>query len=112
MDGAHGARATAARSTGFVERIADRIGAHAEVKAVFGDPIERDGITVIPVAKVRWGFGGGAGPARSPVGPGRPGDESPFGDDPWDRRDRRIERREHGRVRIGRWRRVTADPIG
>ena len=46
---------------GFVARVADRIGAHATVKAVFGDPIERDGITVIPVAKVRWGFGGGAG---------------------------------------------------
>jgi uncharacterized spore protein YtfJ len=46
---------------GFVARMADHIGAHATVKAVFGDPIERDGITVIPVAKVRWGFGGGAG---------------------------------------------------
>lgn len=46
---------------GFVERMADRIGAKASVKAVFGEPIERDGLTVIPVAKVRWGFGGGAG---------------------------------------------------
>lgn len=65
---------------GFVERIAERIGAHATVKAVFGDPIERDGITVIPVAKVRWGFGGGAGSGPIPVGPGRPGEESPFGE--------------------------------
>jgi len=46
---------------GFVERMAERIGAKASVQAVFGEPIERDGITVIPVAKVRWGFGGGAG---------------------------------------------------
>ena len=63
---------------GFVERIAERIGAHATVKAVFGDPIERDGITIIPVAKVRWGFGGGAGSGPIPVGPGRPGDVDSF----------------------------------
>lgn len=57
----------------FVERIAERVGAKATVKAVFGDPIERDGITIIPVAKVRWGFGGGAGSGPVPVavGPGR-----------------------------------------
>jgi uncharacterized spore protein YtfJ len=46
---------------GFVERIAERVGGRASVRAVFGDPVERDGITVIPVARVRWGFGGGAG---------------------------------------------------
>lgn len=46
---------------GFVERIAARVGAQATVRAVFGEPIERDGITIIPVAKVRWGFGGGSG---------------------------------------------------
>src|ERR1044071_1436590 len=46
---------------GFVERMAERVGAKASVGAVFGDPIERNGITIIPVAKVRWGFGGGGG---------------------------------------------------
>lgn len=55
---------------GFVERMAERIGAKATVKAVFGDPIERDGITVIPVAKVRYGFGAGAGRGPVAVGPG------------------------------------------
>ena len=50
---------------GLVERMAERIGGKASVRAVFGDPVERDGITVIPVARVRWGFGGGAG--RGPV---------------------------------------------
>jgi uncharacterized spore protein YtfJ len=64
---------------GFIERIADRVGGTASVRAVFGEPIERGGITVIPVAKVRWGFGGGAGTGPIPVGPGRPGD-SPFAD--------------------------------
>lgn len=45
----------------FLGKLAERIGAHASVKAVFGEPIERDGLVVVPVAKVRWGFGGGAG---------------------------------------------------
>lgn len=58
---------------GFVERLAERIGANVNVKAVFGEPIERDGVTVIPVAKVRWGFGGGAGSGPVAVGPGLPG---------------------------------------
>jgi len=53
---------------GFLERIAERLGARASVKAVFGEPIERDGITVIPVARVRYGFGGGAGSGPLPMG--------------------------------------------
>lgn len=55
---------------GFIERMAERIGANASVRAVFGDPIERDGRTIIPVARVRWAFGGGAGTGPIPVGPG------------------------------------------
>jgi uncharacterized spore protein YtfJ len=39
----------------------------ATVKRVFGQPVERDGVTVIPVADVRGGFGGGE---AAPVGPG------------------------------------------
>lgn len=31
------------------------------VKRVYGDPIEKDGMTVIPVASVRGGGGGGGG---------------------------------------------------
>jgi uncharacterized spore protein YtfJ len=31
------------------------------VKRVFGDPIEKDGVTVVPVAKVAGGAGGGSG---------------------------------------------------
>jgi uncharacterized spore protein YtfJ len=56
----------------LLERIADRIGARASVGAVFGDPIERGDLTVVPVARVRWGFGGGAGNAEP--APGEPGD--------------------------------------
>lgn len=51
----------------FIERLVERIGAKASVSAVFGKPIERDDLTIIPVARVRWGFGGGAG--EIPVGP-------------------------------------------
>jgi uncharacterized spore protein YtfJ len=55
--------AAAGRLSDFVERLGDRVGLNATMsaRAVFGDPVERDGITVIPVARVRWGFGGGAG---------------------------------------------------
>ena len=45
----------------FIERLIERIGGHASVRAVFADPVERDGLTIIPVARVRWGVGGGTG---------------------------------------------------
>jgi len=32
------------------------------LKQVFGDPIERNGVTVIPVARIAGGAGGGSGP--------------------------------------------------
>ena len=52
----------------FVERLADRIGARADIKAVSGEPIERNGLTVVPVARVRWGFGGGDGSGEDAEG--------------------------------------------
>jgi uncharacterized spore protein YtfJ len=48
-------------SGSFIESLAERVGAKAGAGAIFGAPVERDGVTVIPVAKVRWGFGGGSG---------------------------------------------------
>ena len=41
--------------------LAERIGASAGAKAVFGDPIEKNGLTVIPVAQSMWGTGAGSG---------------------------------------------------
>lgn len=38
----------------------------AQVRRVFGEPIERDGVTIIPAASVRGGAGGGSGRGRSP----------------------------------------------
>ena len=43
----------------FVERIAELVQLHANAKQVYGDPVERNGTTIIPVARVQWGFGGG-----------------------------------------------------
>jgi len=45
----------------FLDRMAERFGATANAATIFGAPIERDEITVIPVAKVAYGFGGGRG---------------------------------------------------
>jgi hypothetical protein len=53
----------------FLEGLAERIGTHANVTAVFGEPIERGDVTVIPVARVRWGFGGGQGEGGESGGP-------------------------------------------
>jgi uncharacterized spore protein YtfJ len=43
----------------FVERIASIVQTNANARQVFGEPVERGGTTVIPVARVQWGFGGG-----------------------------------------------------
>jgi uncharacterized spore protein YtfJ len=45
----------------LLERIGQTVGQKAQVSAVFGEPVERDNVTVIPVARTRFGFGGGGG---------------------------------------------------
>lgn len=50
-----------ARKGRFIGQLADKLGAIATAKTIYGDPIERGEITVIPVAKVLYGFGGGEG---------------------------------------------------
>jgi len=54
----------------FIGTMAEKLGAVAKAATVFGEPVERDGITVIPVAKARWGFGGGAGRTKDEDGAG------------------------------------------
>lgn len=43
------------------------------VKRVFGEPYEKDGVTVIPVARVRGGAGGGEGEGEPGEGKGSGG---------------------------------------
>ena len=50
----------------LLERLAELIGTRATVQDVFGEPVTREGLTIIPVARVRWGFGGGGGSADGP----------------------------------------------
>ncbi|WP_435181992.1 GerW family sporulation protein [Halorussus sp. AFM4] len=44
-----------------IESIVERLQRSANVRSVFGDPIERGEKTVVPVARVAFGFGGGYG---------------------------------------------------
>jgi uncharacterized spore protein YtfJ len=51
-----------ARESGRVaERLAELVGGSAGASRVFGAAVERDSITVVPVARAVWGFGGGGG---------------------------------------------------
>jgi len=49
-----------------LSKLVEALGGTASAHAVFGTPVERDGVTVVPVASVRYGVGGGGG-----RGPGR-----------------------------------------
>lgn len=44
-----------------LREIGERIGESASVDRVFGDPIETHGRTIVPVARIAYGFGAGAG---------------------------------------------------
>jgi uncharacterized spore protein YtfJ len=48
----------------ILERLGEKLRGKASVSAVFGEPVDREGITIIPVARVAFGFGGGAGAGR------------------------------------------------
>ncbi|HZZ28016.1 MAG TPA: spore germination protein GerW family protein [Pirellulales bacterium] len=61
---------TKKRKSSFVERVIERMGLHVTAKAVYADPVVQNGITVIPVAKLRWGFGGGSGHKQGKRGKG------------------------------------------
>ena len=45
----------------FLTALAERLEKGARAAAVFGQPVEREGVTIVPVARARWGLGGGAG---------------------------------------------------
>lgn len=58
-------------SDSFIGAMAEKLGAATQAATVFAAPVERDGVTVIPVSKARWGFGGGVGHRKAGDGAGR-----------------------------------------
>jgi uncharacterized spore protein YtfJ len=68
----------------YVARLGRRAAKAGGARTVFGAAVERDGVTVIPVAGAVWGFGGGSGgppddEARSGAGGGGGGIAYPVG---------------------------------
>jgi uncharacterized spore protein YtfJ len=53
-----------------LEMFATRVDEAMNVKRVFGEPIARDGLTIIPTARMSGGYGGGEGPATTESGEG------------------------------------------
>lgn len=53
-------------TTDMLEKIGQSLASSATVKSVFGDPIQLEGKTVVPIAKIAYGFGagGGSGPRK------------------------------------------------
>ena len=60
---AHGAagQAPRRRADELLTTLAERIGARLSTSTVYGTPVERDGVTIVPVAAARFAFGGGGG---------------------------------------------------
>jgi len=63
----------------FVERLAQRVGANYAASTVFGEPVERGEVTVIPVSRAAFGLGGGSGPEGAGAGGGGGGAAWPVG---------------------------------
>jgi uncharacterized spore protein YtfJ len=50
----------------LIESAVEHLRTSASVKTVYGDPVVIDGKTIIPVARVAFGFGGGSGTRKLP----------------------------------------------
>lgn len=61
LDYSEATRDARGAAQGILDRIANRLGSNARSDVVFGEAVTQGDVTVIPVCKVRWGFGGGAG---------------------------------------------------
>ncbi len=57
----------------MIEDASDKIGA----KRIFGEPYEKNGVTIIPAARVMGGAGGGGGEVPAPAGEGTDAGETP-----------------------------------
>lgn len=60
------------RTDDLLATLAERIGARFDARTVFGAPVVPDGVTVIPVAAIRFGIGGrgGSDPSKGQDGEG------------------------------------------
>jgi uncharacterized spore protein YtfJ len=60
------------RAEELLATLAERVGARFSASTVYGTPVERDGVTVVPVAAARFGIGGGGGsdPTKAQEGEG------------------------------------------
>ena len=56
----------------FLESLAERLRSTATVESVYGQPIHAEGRTIVPVARVGDGFGGGAADNNAKPEDGRP----------------------------------------
>lgn len=54
----------------FIERLAHQLGITANAKYIYAEPIEGNGVTIVPVAKAAYGFGGGSGKKEGQEGSG------------------------------------------
>ena len=43
---------------GYLGRMAEKMGTAARHASIYGEPVTNGGVTVVSVAKARWGFGG------------------------------------------------------
>jgi hypothetical protein len=63
----------------LIDRLIERIGGHSGAEAAFGEPVERGELTVVPVARLRWFVGAGAGSAPGMGSAGGPTGEGSGG---------------------------------
>jgi uncharacterized spore protein YtfJ len=61
-----------ARGDRLLSKLAEQLGERLTASAVYGQPVERDGVTVVPVATARFGMGAGSGtdPSKHQEGEG------------------------------------------
>ena len=62
-----------------LNRFMESLGGTASARAVFGEPVEKDGVTIVPVARVRYGGGGGGGRGAGRKKKGDAGDADQVG---------------------------------
>jgi uncharacterized spore protein YtfJ len=61
-------------ATDVLQKLGETFGSTATVKSVFGEPIVGHGKTVVPVAKIVYGFGGGFGAGKDSSNAARQGE--------------------------------------